>query len=529
MTTELFGDLIPPPAFRARLQDTLTQSASRLPDKIAIRAGNRTCTYRELAEGSKRIAAALQSFGVTPPARVGLYLENSIESAMGVYGALMAGATLVVINPQTRQDKLGYIVRDCGSSALICDAHLAATTLSVASASPSVRLVLTNGVASGIANARVPVCVLQELLDRPELGFTEPGTIPTDLAALIYTSGSTGTPKGVMQTHQSMRFALGSITEYLRLDADDVILNVLPLAFDYGLYQLLMAIALGASLVLERSFAFPGEVLARIEEHGVTVFPGVPTIHAMLIGAHRKQALRYPSVRRVTNTAAALPPEHIAQVREIFPNAMIFCMYGLTECKRVSYLPPEWLDQKPGSVGIPIPGTAVYLRSPEGDEVATGERGILHVRGPHLMTGYWNSPERTARMLVAGESPGEVVLRTGDWFRMDADGCLYFEGRSDDIIKTRGEKVSPVEVEYALCAIPGVLEAAVIGVHDDVLGQAVKAFIVKAFDSTLDQRQLRREASARIEAFMVPRDIEFLDSLPKTENGKVDRRRLAGF
>lgn len=520
---------LPPhtPAFRARLHDMLARSASRVPDKVAIRAGHRFCTYQELAEGSKRIAAELQNFGISPPTRVGLYLENGIESAVALFGVLRAGATIVVINPQTKPDKLGFIIRDCGISALICDAHLAPAVLGAAAESPSIRLVVTNGTPSETNKPSVTIRELQEILRSTAENPREPGTIPTDLAALIYTSGSTGTPKGVMQTHQSMLFALSSIIEYLRLDADDVILNVLPLAFDYGLYQLLMTVALGATLVLERSFAFPGEVLARIEEHGVTVFPGVPTIHAMLIGAHRKRALRYPGIKRVTNTAAALPPEHVSQLREIFPNALIYCMYGLTECKRVSYLPPEWLDLKPGSVGIAIPGTAVYLRSPDGGEVAIGERGILHVRGPHLMSGYWNSPERTARMLVAGESPGELILRTGDWFRMDADGCLYFEGRSDDIIKTRGEKVSPVEVEYALCSIPGVLEAAVIGVQDEVLGQAVKAFIVKASDSTLDERQLRREAGTRIEAFMVPRDIEFLDALPKTENGKVDRRKLA--
>lgn len=516
------------PAFRARLHDTLARSASLAPDKVAIWAGHRSCTYRELAEGSNRIAAELQRFGISPPTRVGLYLENSIETAFAVYGVLKAGATLVVINPQTKPEKLGYIIRDCGISAVICDAHLTSAALDVASESPSVRLVVTNGAAFELPQHGIPIVQLTEILRGASDDPRDPGTIPSDLAALIYTSGSTGTPKGVMQTHQSMVFALNSIIEYLRLDADDVILNVLPLAFDYGLYQLLMTVALGATLVLERSFAFPGEVLSRIEEHGVTVFPGVPTIHALLIGAHRKRALQYPGIKRVTNTAAALPPQHVSQLREIFPNALIYCMYGLTECKRVSYLPPEWLDLKPGSVGIPIPGTAVYLRSPEGNEVAIGERGILHVRGPHLMSGYWNSPERTARMLIAGESLGELVLRTGDWFRMDADGCLYFEGRSDDIIKTRGEKVSPAEVEYALCSIPGVLEAAVIGVHDELLGEAVKAFIVPAADSALDERRLRREASARIEAFMVPRDIEFLDALPKTENGKVDRRKLSG-
>jgi acyl-coenzyme A synthetase/AMP-(fatty) acid ligase len=201
-------------------------------------------------------------------------------------------------------------------------------------------------------------------------------------------------------------------------------------------------------------------------------------------------------------------------------------MYGLTECKRVSYLEPELLDSKPGSVGKAIPGTEVFLLDPDGQPVNPGSPGILHVRGAHVMLGYWNKPEQTAAMLREGRYPGERVLRTGDWFWMDDDGMLYFVGRSDDIIKTRGEKVSPVEVESAFYRIGGVQEVAVVGVPDDVLGQAVRAYVVLAPDRQRDERKLRRDLLQELENFMIPKDIVFMDSLPKSPNGKIAKKEL---
>jgi acyl-CoA synthetase (AMP-forming)/AMP-acid ligase II len=350
--------------------------------------------------------------------------------------------------------------------------------------------------------------------------------IPLDLAALIYTSGSTGNPKGVMQTHQSMTFAAGSLIEYLRLSEQDRILCVLPLAFDYGLYQLLMTMQLGATLVLERSFTYPAQIFARMQEQSVTVFPGVPTIYAMLISSHGRTPLSFPSVTRVTNTAAALPDEFVVKLHEIFPNALIFKMYGLTECKRVSYLEPELADQKPGSVGRAIPGTEIYLLSPEGTPVPPGETGILYVRGPHVMVGYWNRPDLSEHMLKPGKLPGERVLCTQDFFRMDADGFLYFQGRSDDIIKTRGEKVSPVEVENALHSIAGVREAAIVGIPDPLLGEAIRAYVVVEPEANLNDKQLRVACAARLENFMVPKEFVFCAELPKTATGKVSKKLL---
>jgi long-chain acyl-CoA synthetase len=246
----------------------------------------------------------------------------------------------------------------------------------------------------------------------------------------------------------------------------------------------------------------------------------------MLISSHGRTPLQFPSVTRVTNTAAALPDEFVTKLREIFPNALIYKMYGLTECKRVCYLEPELAEQKPGSVGRAIPGTEIYLLSPEGNPVPPGENGILYVRGPHVMLGYWNRPDLSDHMLKPGKLPGERVLCTQDFFRMDADGFLYFVGRSDDIIKTRGEKVSPVEVENAIHSIPGVREAAVVGIPDPLLGEAIRAYVVVEAEPALTDKQLRVACAARLENFMVPKEFVFVPELPKTVTGKVSKKLL---
>src|SRR6185436_17068984 len=239
-----------------------------------------------------------------------------------------------------------------------------------------------------------------------------------DLAAIIYTSGSTGDPKGVMLTHRNMLTAATSIACYLELREDDVILNVLPLAFDYGLYQMIMAFRQGARLVLERSFTFPSQVLKLMVEEGVTGFPGVPTLFAILAEMKTLKDYDLSRIRYVTNTAAALPQKHILALKDLFPGARIYSMYGLTECKRCTYLPPEDLDRKHGSVGIAIPNTELWVVDAEGARVPPGTVGELVIRGGTVMQGYWGKPDATAEKLKPGPLPGERVLHTGDYCRL---------------------------------------------------------------------------------------------------------------
>jgi acyl-CoA synthetase (AMP-forming)/AMP-acid ligase II len=278
-------------------------------------------------------------------------------------------------------------------------------------------------------------------------------------------------------------------------------------------------------LVLEKSFTYLGPVINDITSQSITVFPGVPTVFSMLISHHRKKPLRLTSVTKVTNTGAALSDALIPDMKRIFPNASIYKMYGLTECKRVSYLEPELLDRKPKSVGKAIPGTEVLLRSPEGNAVKCGDPGILHVRGPHVMLGYWNDAKLSEETLLPGHYPYERILRTGDWFRIDEDGFLYFLGRSDDIINSRGEKVSPTEVENAIRRLPEVEEVKIIGIPDEVLGEAIRAYVVRRPSQTLTESDVKLQCSNMLEDFMVPQEVIIVDMLPLTSSGKVKKPR----
>ncbi|HDL19910.1 MAG TPA: AMP-dependent synthetase, partial [Nitrospirae bacterium] len=258
----------------------------------------------------------------------------------------------------------------------------------------------------------------------------------------------------------------------------------------------------------------------------VTGFPGVPTIFAILLRMKNVDKYDFSSVRYITNTAAALPVSHIKRLGELFPEAKLYSMYGLTECKRVSYLPPEELDSRPASVGRGMPNQEVYIVNENAEKIGPGEVGVLVIRGTNVMLGYWEMPDETARCLKPGKLHGEKLLYTGDLFRMDEDGYLYFVARKDDIIKCKGQKVSPKEIENVLYSLDGVLEAAAIGVPDEILSQAVKVYISLEKGSKLTEKNILRYCSQHLESFMVPKYVEIMPSLPKTSTGKISRQEL---
>jgi amino acid adenylation domain-containing protein len=489
-----------------RVENFLLESARRFPGKTALVAGAACLSYAELARSAAGFAAELGRRGVARGDRVVVFLHNSAEAVIAVFGTLMAGGVFSVVNPGTKADKLAYILNHCTAKALVTEPRLAAIAFEARSRAPAVSDVLV-----------APFDFAGEVDANP------PG-IELDLAMIVYTSGSTGFPKGVMMTHANIAAAAGSITAYLESRPEDVVLSVLPLAFDYGLYQALMCAKVGATLVLEKSFAFPALVLEKLRAEQVSGFPLVPTLAAVLLQMRSLKPGMFPRLRYITNTAAALPRAHIERLRELFPSARLYSMYGLTECKRCTYLPPEELERRADSVGIAIPGTEAYVVDEQGSRAAPGVTGELVIRGPHVMKGYWNDEEASARALRAGPYPWEKVLYTGDLFRADEDGYLYFVGRKDDIIKTRGEKVSPREVENVLYELAAVREAAVIGVPDPLLGTAIKAIVVA--EPGLTERDVLRHCVARLEDFMVPSMVEFRGQLPKSENGKIARKEL---
>jgi long-chain acyl-CoA synthetase len=509
------------------LGEALSISATRHPAKTAIIIKSAEYSYADLKESAEKLAAHLVSTGIKKGDRVAIYLNNSWPGIVAVYGITLAGGVFLVINPQTKADKLQYILNDSGARILISESILNSELSVALEGSESVRELIIAGDAGKVT--RLPSINLirfEEIMTGSKLNVVMPRIIPNDLAALIYTSGSTGFPKGVMMTHQSMVFTSWSLIEYLRLSEEDRILLLLPLAFDYGLYQLLMAITVGGSLIVEQSFTFQASVYKQIEKYKPTVFPGVPTIYAMMIATNKKSGLSFDCIQKVTNTAAALPAEFIPDLKKIFPRALIFKMYGLTECKRVCYLEPELIDIKASSVGKAIPGTEVFLLSPEGKPVPPGERGILHIRGPHVMLGYWHKEDLSKEMLKQGELPWERILCSNDWFNMDEDGFLYFLGRTDDIIKTRGEKVSPVEIENIIYKIPGIKEVAVLGIPDEIMGEAIIAFVTGHNHLQMNEMEILKECMSKLESFMVPKRVIFLDEMPKSSNGKIDKKEL---
>lgn len=511
------------------LQDYITQAAQRAPDKEALVCMKQRLTFREIDQRSNALAHSLIARGVEPGERVLVFADNTPETVISYWGVLKANAIVSIVNPLTKADKLKYLLNDCRASALISDAHLAKVFNEAIAGNQHLKTVLVSGNYPAEKLDALPGGAAFDAALAAHDGADPPPKkrIDIDLASIIYTSGSTGDPKGVMLTHRNQLTAATSVSSYLGYAEDDVVLSALPISFDYGLYQMIMCTKVGARLVLERSFTYATQVLNLMVSEQATVFPGVPTMFAIMAEMKNIEDFDFSKVRMTTNTAAALHQKHIDALKRVFPNARIFSMYGLTECKRCTYLPPEDIDRKAGSVGIAIPNTEVWVVNDQGQRCAPGEVGELVVRGATVMRGYWEKPEATAKRLKPGPLPGEMMLYSGDFCKQDEDGYIYFAGRMDDIIKSRGEKVAPKEVENALVAIDGVKEAAVIGVPDDILGSAIKAFVVLEQGADLVEKQIQNECRARLENFMVPKFVVIVEDLPKTTTGKIKKTGLS--
>jgi amino acid adenylation domain-containing protein len=506
------------------VQEILERSAEGWPEKIALVSGGRRWTYSHIDRRVNQLAHALRAHGVARGDRVLLLLPNGPELVVGIFAALKAGGVFVVVNPTTKPDKLVYLAADSGARALLTGVERREAARRLMEESLELKTVAISADADPGDLPEGMWWWEQAYAEFPDHRPPQ-HAVDLDLACLIYTSGTTGEPKGVMSDHSNMVFVMESIIEYLGNTPDDIVIGVLPLSFSYGLYQLLMTFRFGGRLILEKGFAYPAEILRQVEAERVTGFPGVPTQFSLLLSMDLAQ-FDLSSVRYLTNAAAALPPAHVRRLQEAFPHARLFSMYGLTETKRTLYLPPDELDHRPDSVGNAIPGTEVWLEDEAGRRLGPGEVGELVVRGRHVMRGYWGDPQASAERFRAGPIPGERLCYTGDLFRMDAEGFFYFVARKDDIIKTRGEKVSPKEVENVLYRLEGVREAAVIGIPDAILGQAVKAIVV-CNGAALTEAEVLRHCRAHLEDLMVPRVIEFRSELPKTGSGKIRRAELA--
>ena len=505
------------------LHHHLALTAARVPERIAIIAGERRLTYRELDETSTRVARGLIALGVERGDRVAMQLDNCVETVIAIYGVLKAGAAIVMVNPSTKAQKLSYVLSNSRASALIVGGA-ACETIAGLMLPPGVRVVVIVGPHAEHAGDCATVS-WDAVADTPSPAPLAERGIDLDLAALLYTSGSTGEPKGVMLTHRNIESATCSIASYLKLTQDDTIFNVLPLSFGYGLTQLFPCVMTGGCLVIEKGIVYPHVTLKQMAAHRATGFAVVPTIATTLLSLDlSKYDLSH--LRYVTNAGAGMPTEVVRGVRRALPHAQLYLMYGQTECMRALYLEPEETDRRPDSVGRGMPNQELMIVDESGSEVGPNVVGELVVRGSHVMTGYWERPEETASKLRPGKLEGERVLYTGDLFRRDDEGYYYFVARQDDIIKSRGEKVSPREVENVIYTMPEVLEAVVAGVPDARLGQAIKAYVVLKPGAVLDARDVKAHCASHLEDYMVPSAVEFRSELPKNERGKVAKREL---
>jgi acyl-CoA synthetase (AMP-forming)/AMP-acid ligase II len=476
------------------LHDLLDRRAATTPDARALTRAESTWTYAELRDRSLAAAEWLAQRGVGRGDRVLVVAPHAAESAALAFAASRLGAIFAVISDQIRPYLLEHVLEDSAPRLVVGTSEAAATA---------------EGLFSGPVHELddLPACPLDGV--RPWRGGD-----PSDPVAFIYTSGSTAKPKAVVSPHRQVVFATGAIQSRLGYRPDDTVWCCMPLSFDYGLYQVFLACAAGAHLVLGEA-AHAGPPLVReLDGHGATVVPLVPSLAATLTRLVGRTGRPPSRLRMVTNTGAALSPAASARLREVVPGLDVVPMFGLTECKRVSIAEPNADLERPGSVGTPLPGTEAWVVDPDGRRLSPGETGELVVSGPHVMAGYWRAPDLTAARFREG------LLYTGDQCRIDADGHLYFAGRTDDIYKQQGFRVSAIEVEAAAMDVPQVELAAVLpptgeeGAHLLVTGAVTEA-------------ELARELAARLEDHKVPPQISVVESFPLSVNGKVDKRRLA--
>jgi long-chain acyl-CoA synthetase len=513
-------------------------TAARLPDGPAVLYFDRALSYREVDELSGALGAGLAAEGVRPGDRVALYLQNVPQFLIGMLATWKAGAIAVSVNPMLKQREVDTLLNDSGAVALITHESLWHDVARDTVPGTSVRITVTTSeldflgddvpaLLSASARDRDP-----DTLDLLELARRHAGERPPtpvlgldDVAFLTYTSGTTGPPKGAMNTHRNVVFTGQAYRDWIGLDEHDVVLGVAPLFHITGLIgHLAVGILTGMPIVL--SYRFDPEVaLELIERHGVTFTVGSITVFIALMNAPSAGDRDTSAFRKLVSGGAPIPPSTVEAFEARF-GAYIHNIYGLTETTSPSHCVPIGtrapVDPTSGalSVGVPIYGTVVRVVDDGGGDVAPGEVGEFVTEGPQVVPGYWKKPEETEHAIPGGR------LHTGDVGFMDEDGWFYLVDRKKDQINAAGYKVWPREVEDVLYSHPAVREAAVVGVPDAYRGETVKAFVSLRPGATADADELVAFCRERMAAYKYPRQVEFVDELPKTASGKILRREL---
>lgn len=344
-----------------------------------------------------------------------------------------------------------------------------------------------------------------------------------DLAAVMFTSGSTGTAKGVMVTHRNIECNTRDIIQYVGLSSSDRAMVVLPLHYCFGASLLHTHLLAGGSVVLNNQFMYPETVLDDIERRECSGMAGVPSTYQILSRRSTFRQRKLPALRWFQQAGGKLPNAFISEILDSFTGARFFLMYGQTEATaRLSYLPPERLADKLGSIGKGLPSTKLEVLRKDGLPVKWGsdEIGEIVASGDNITKGYWGDEAETAKYFRQGK------LYTGDLARVDHEGFIFVQDRARDFIKIGGKRVGAKEVEDVICELPDVIEAAIIGLPHETMGEVMKAYMVIKSDARLGHEDVRRHIARRLEAYKIPETIEFVDHLPKNSAGKVLKPKL---
>ena len=512
------------------IQEFIFESARRTPAALALRYQGVTMNYRMLSELVCATASGALAHGLGRGQRLAVFLEKREECVLAMFGAAAAGGVFVPINPLLKSEQVIYILNDCGARILVTSGDRLVQLGVQLARCPHLLTVIVVGAMGGLPDVPgIRFISWSACINTPQAsqGWR---VIDSDMAAILYTSGSTGKPKGVVLSHRNMVAGALSVAGYLGNTAQDRILALLPLSFDYGLSQLTTAFACGACAVL-LNHLFARDIIDIVEQENISGLAAVPPLWIQL------SQLSWPhtsTLRYITNSGGAMQRPTLDALRRALPHAKVYLMYGLTEAFRSTFLDPEQLDLRPDSIGKAIPNAEVLVLREDGTRCEPGEPGELVHRGPLVALGYWNDPGKTAQRfrplpsIEHGLPLQETAVWSGDTVRIDADGYLYFIGRRDEMIKTSGYRVSPSEVEEVVYRTGLAGEAAAVGVPHPVLGQAIALLVTPRMGQSLDATALMAACKAQLPAFMLPAWVEVrLDALPRNPNGKIDRKLLS--
>jgi amino acid adenylation domain-containing protein len=511
------------------LHDLVAYAARNTRDAPAVVDGDRVVSYGELDGWSNAIARTLVDQGVAPGDRVAIYLDKSAEAVAAVYGILKAGAVYVPFDPTSPSARLAYIASNAEIRVACTSSKKLAALGEIAAAAPIATAIVLDDPADAPSALAVVGADAVHATDPSPFAVRR---IPEDLAYILYTSGSTGNPKGVMLSH---RAALGFVdwaVDALGVNGTDRLSSHAPLHFDLSIFDLFAAAAAGAAVVLvpTSTSRFPVEVHRFIERQAITIWYSVPSVLSMLTLRGGLTVGSLPSLRVMLFAGEVFPTKHLRELMSLLPHAAFWNLYGPTEtnvCTAYAVPPLDAANDDPIPIGRAIDGDEAFVVT-EADRLAgPGEVGVLYIRGATVMSGYWNDPDRTDRTLAP--SPFHAPLRdlaycTGDLVRARPDGNLEFLGRRDLQIKSRGYRIELGDVEAALHAHEAVVEAAVVAVPDEMVGNRIHAFVAARAETS--DRSLIDTCKARLPAYMVPDRLERLDALPKTSTGKIDRQAL---